>query len=99
MRLVTRLPLLAVAAAALIASAIAARPPGPRVDLAKVRVADLTHSFDEKTIYWPNSPSTFKLTKLANLEEVPETGAWIVALPMKIAGGSGGPLRAVALLP
>jgi len=36
---------------------------------------------------------------LAHLEELPETGAWIVALPMKIAGGSGGPLRIVALLP
>lgn len=39
------------------------------------------------------------LENLANLEAVPETGAWIVALPMKIAGGSGGPLRIVALLP
>lgn len=39
------------------------------------------------------------LENVANLEEVPETGAWIVALPMKIAGGSGGPLRIVALLP
>jgi len=39
------------------------------------------------------------LENLANLEEVPETGAWIVALPMKIAGGSGGPLRIVALVP
>ena len=28
-----------------------------------------------------------------------EAGAWLVALPMKIAGGTGGPLRAVALLP
>jgi kynurenine formamidase len=36
---------------------------------------------------------------LANLGELPETGATIIALPMKIAGGSGGPLRAVALLP
>jgi len=36
---------------------------------------------------------------LAGLEELPETGAWIVALPMKIAGGSGAPLRVVALLP
>ena len=36
---------------------------------------------------------------VANLESVPETGAWIVALPMMIAGGSGGPLRIVALLP
>jgi len=39
------------------------------------------------------------LENLAHLDEVPETGALIVALPVKIAGGSGGPLRAVALLP
>ena len=39
------------------------------------------------------------LENVANLEAVPATGAWIVALPMKIAGGSGGPLRIVALLP
>ncbi len=38
------------------------------------------------------------LENLVNLSALPETGAWIVALPMKIAGGSGGPLRAVALL-
>ena len=36
---------------------------------------------------------------LASLDRVPATGAWLVALPMKIAGGSGGPLRAIALLP
>lgn len=36
---------------------------------------------------------------VAHLEDVPETGAVIVALPMKIAGGSGGPLRIVALVP
>ena len=39
------------------------------------------------------------LENVAGLDGVPETGAWIVALPMKIAGGSGGPLRIVALLP
>ena len=39
------------------------------------------------------------LENLADLESVPERGAWIVALPMKIAGGSGGPLRAIALVP
>jgi kynurenine formamidase len=36
---------------------------------------------------------------LANLDLVPATGAWVVALPMKIRGGSGGPLRIVALAP
>jgi kynurenine formamidase len=39
------------------------------------------------------------LENLANLDKLPERGAWVVALPMKIGGGSGGPLRAVALVP
>ncbi|PYQ36704.1 MAG: cyclase [Acidobacteria bacterium] len=39
------------------------------------------------------------LENLTGLESVPEAGAWVVALPMKIAGGSGGPLRAIALVP
>ena len=38
------------------------------------------------------------LENLAHLEELPESGAWVIALPMKIAGGSGGPLRIVALV-
>ncbi len=36
---------------------------------------------------------------VANLEKLPETGAFIIALPMKIKDGSGGPLRIVAFLP
>jgi kynurenine formamidase len=36
---------------------------------------------------------------VARLEAVPETGAWVFALPMKIGGGTGGPLRIVAILP
>jgi kynurenine formamidase len=39
------------------------------------------------------------LENLTSLDQVPPTGATLVALPMKIAGGSGGPLRAVALIP
>ncbi len=35
---------------------------------------------------------------LKNLEKLPETGFEIIALPMKIAGGSGAPLRIVALV-
>lgn len=33
------------------------------------------------------------------LDRLPPTGAFVVALPMKIEGGSGGPLRIVALVP
>jgi len=36
---------------------------------------------------------------LTQLDRLPPTGATLIALPMKIAGGSGGPLRAVAILP
>ena len=36
---------------------------------------------------------------VANLDQLPATGAFIIALPMKIRGGSGGPLRIVAALP
>lgn len=39
------------------------------------------------------------LENLANVAGLPATGATIIALPMKIEGGSGGPLRAVALVP
>jgi kynurenine formamidase len=39
------------------------------------------------------------LENLTNLDQLPPTGATIIALPMKIQGGSGGPLRAVALVP
>lgn len=35
---------------------------------------------------------------LTNLDKLPESGFYIVALPMKIKGGSGAPLRIVALL-
>ena len=33
---------------------------------------------------------------VANLDQLPDTGFEVIALPMKIAGGSGGPLRIVA---
>jgi kynurenine formamidase len=36
---------------------------------------------------------------VANLGALPEWGAYVVALPMKIKGGSGGPLRMVAYIP
>src|SRR5690606_28603170 len=36
---------------------------------------------------------------VASLDRLPATGAYVVALPMKIGGGSGGPLRIVAFVP
>jgi kynurenine formamidase len=46
-------------------SILAGNLAGQEVDLERSRVVDLTHSFNEKTVYWPTSPSTFKLEKLA----------------------------------
>ena len=39
------------------------------------------------------------LENLTNLDKLPARGAMVVALPLKIEGGSGGPLRAIALVP
>src|SRR5687767_10626615 len=39
------------------------------------------------------------LENITNLERVPARGAWVIALPMKIGKGSGGPVRIVAALP
>ncbi|MBI3303861.1 MAG: cyclase family protein [Deltaproteobacteria bacterium] len=39
------------------------------------------------------------LENVANLEKLPATGATLIALPMKIARGSGGPVRIIAVLP
>ena len=36
---------------------------------------------------------------VAHLSALPATGAFVIALPMLIRGGSGGPLRIVAVLP
>jgi kynurenine formamidase len=56
-----------------------------------------SHTFDtHQVLAAANVPV---LENLAHLGEVPETGAHVVALPMKIGGGSGGPLRAIAVLP
>lgn len=39
------------------------------------------------------------LENLTNLDRLPANGALVVALPVKIGGGSGGPVRAIALVP
>ena len=36
------------------------------VDLTKLRVVDLTHAYDETTLYWPTSPSAFEMKTLAD---------------------------------
>ena len=53
--------------------------------------------FETHQILFENNIPGFE--NVANLDQLPVKGAMIIALPMKIKGGSGGPLRIVALLP
>jgi len=41
----------------------------------------------------------FGITSLINLDQLPPTGAVVIAAPLKITGGSGSPLRVLALTP
>lgn len=57
-------------AAALLSCTPPAPPPppavaSPAVDLARLEMVDLSHTFDESTVYWPTSPSSFELEELA----------------------------------
>jgi kynurenine formamidase len=66
------------------------------LDVASV---DYGQSKDFKThqiLYTQNIPG---LENVANLDKLPVKGAFVIALPMKIKGGSGGPLRIVAIVP
>ena len=60
---------------------------------------DYGQSTDYATHVILNSQNIAGFENLANLGELPPTGAYVVALPMKIEGGSGGPLRIVAFVP
>jgi kynurenine formamidase len=48
------------------------------------------------TLFGRNIPA---FENVANLDELPATGFTVVALPMKIGGGSGAPLRIIAIVP
>jgi kynurenine formamidase len=41
----------------------------------------------------------FGLASLCNLDQLPPTGAIVIAAPLKIVNGSGSPLRVLALIP
>jgi kynurenine formamidase len=40
----------------------------------------------------------YQLENLADLKDLPEAGAFLIAAPIKLAGGSGGPVRVFALV-
>lgn len=54
-------------------------------------------TFDAHRILFEADIPAFE--NVARLDQLPEVGSYVVALPMKIEGGSGGPLRIVAVIP
>jgi kynurenine formamidase len=46
-----------------------------------------------------NGANIYALENVANLDRLPAKGATLVALPMKIKGGTGGPARIIAIMP
>jgi len=41
----------------------------------------------------------YQLENLANMDQLPEAGAFLISAPIKLEGGSGGPVRVFAILP
>jgi kynurenine formamidase len=49
--------------------------------------------------YVMHGSGKFGLASLSNLDQLPPTGAIVIAAPLKIVGGSGSPLRVIAITP
>lgn len=66
------------------------------VDVASIDIGQSTDFMVHRIAAAANVPG---LENLTALDRLPETGAYIIALPIKIEGGSGGPLRAIGMVP
>ena len=66
------------------------------VDTASIDYGKSTAFMVHRVIGKANIPA---LENLTNLGPLPATGALLIALPIKIEGGSGGPARVVAIVP
>ena len=66
------------------------------IDTASIDYGQSTTFASHRALFARDIPAFENLTAL---ERLPARGANVIALPMKIAGGSGAPLRVVAILP
>jgi kynurenine formamidase len=66
------------------------------IDTASIDYGQSTQYESHRVLFERDIPA---LENLAALDRLPPRGATIVALPMKIGGGSGAPLRAIAIVP
>lgn len=65
------------------------------IDTASIDYGQSTLFESHRILFEKNIPA---FENVAALDQLPATGAYVIALPMKIKGGSGGPLRIVAWL-
>jgi kynurenine formamidase len=65
------------------------------IDTASIDFGQSTGYESHRALYERNIPGFENLTAL---DQLPARGAMVYALPMKIKGGSGGPLRAIAVI-
>jgi kynurenine formamidase len=72
-----------------------------RIDAVGIDTASIDHgpsrTFETHRVLAEANVPIFE--NLTNLDRLPPAGAWVIALPMKVGGGTGAPLRAVALVP
>lgn len=66
------------------------------IDAASIDYGQSTEFQSHRILYNQNIPG---FENVANLDMLPVKGAYIIALPVKIKGGSGGPLRIIAWVP
>jgi kynurenine formamidase len=66
------------------------------IDTASIDFGQSTLYETHRTLYARDIPA---LENLASLDRLPPTGTLLIALPMKIGGGSGAPVRVVAVVP
>jgi kynurenine formamidase len=66
------------------------------IDTASIDYGQSTGYESHRILYDRNIPGFENLTAL---DQLPTRGATVYALPMKIKGGSGGPLRAIGVVP
>jgi kynurenine formamidase len=65
------------------------------LDTASIDRGQSTLFESHRTLFEKNIPA---FENVANLDQLPVKGFTVIALPMKIKGGSGGPLRIIAML-
>jgi kynurenine formamidase len=72
-----------------------------RIDAVGIDTASIDHGPSKDFIAHQilNGANIYGLENVANLNRLPAKGATLIALPMKIKGGTGGPVRIIAILP